>query len=213
MQRPASPLLHDYKPSPHRAPAKSKAIQWFAVGLGIPLIAVLLASLVRDDTSVREPPAEPALVAADDTALDLEINEIQPLALPAAEAIAPPEPQFDTLTLTVGRGDTMDSLFRRNQLDIAELLAIARLDEAKQRFRRIRPGDTFEVTHDGGNIVSLYSELSLTSALDIRRTESGFTAEIVERPIEKRKRMAYGVIDTSLFESAADGRSVRSRSS
>ena len=42
MNRPVSPLRHDYKTSAYRKPAKPKALQWFAVGLGIPLIAVFL---------------------------------------------------------------------------------------------------------------------------------------------------------------------------
>jgi len=49
----------------------------------------------------------------------------------------------------------------------------------------------------------MYSALSLTSALKIDKKDAGFSAEIVERPIELRKRLAYGLIDTSLFESAA----------
>ena len=49
----------------------------------------------------------------------------------------------------------------------------------------------------------MYSNLDLTSTLKIERAGSGFTAEVIERPIEKRKRLAYGVIESSLFESAA----------
>ena len=50
MHRPVSPLLHDYKPSASRRPAKSKAFQWFAVGLGIPLVAVaLIGGLYAND--------------------------------------------------------------------------------------------------------------------------------------------------------------------
>jgi murein DD-endopeptidase MepM/ murein hydrolase activator NlpD len=82
-------------------------------------------------------------------------------------------------------------------------MAIAQLDEAKQQFRRIKPGDKFEVEHEEGQIVSLYSKLDLTSALQIRKSEDGFTAELVDRPVEIRKRHAYGVIESSLFESAA----------
>jgi murein DD-endopeptidase MepM/ murein hydrolase activator NlpD len=96
----------------------------------------------------------------------------------------------------------MEKLFRKNNLNIGHLLSIAELAEAKQRFRRIKPGDIFEITHDNGEVISLYSELDLTSALRIDRQESGFAAEIIERPIEIRKRMAHGVIDSSLFESA-----------
>jgi murein DD-endopeptidase MepM/ murein hydrolase activator NlpD len=82
-------------------------------------------------------------------------------------------------------------------------MQIAQLDEAKQRFRRMKPGDVFEVEHEEGQIVSLYSKLDLTSALKIERVGDEFTARIIERPIELRKRHAYGVIESSLFESAA----------
>ena len=203
MSRSASPLLHDYKPSATKKPAKSRALQWFAVGLGLPLIAVLVASLVDSRTTSEPPATEPVMLAAVDEAPQPETLLATP---PVDEIIAPlpqPEPEFDKVTLTVRAGDTMDSLFRKNQLNIAELLSIARLDAAKQRFRRIKPGDTFEVLHDDGQIMSLYSELDLTSALKIVRADSGFTAEVVERPIEVRKRMAYGVIESSLYESAA----------
>ena len=77
----------------------------------------------------------------------------------------------------------MEKLFRSNSLDIGHLMTIAQLDEAKQRFRRIKPGDVFEVTHDDGQVVSLYSKLDLTNALQIderkkvspRRSSSGLS--------------------------------------
>jgi murein DD-endopeptidase MepM/ murein hydrolase activator NlpD len=119
------------------------------------------------------------------------------------EILIEPEPEFDKLTLTVGRGDTMEKLFRKNKLDIGHLMQIAQLDEAKQRFRRLKPGDRFEVEHEEGQVVSLYSELDLTSAMRIDRLDDSFIARIIERPIELRKRHAYGVIESSLFESAA----------
>ena len=114
-----------------------------------------------------------------------------------------PEPEYTTLTLKIRPGDTLDQLFRRNQLDIGNLSSVARLDLARNQFRKIKPGDVFQITHDEGRLISMYSALNLTSALQVDRSESGFTASIVERPIEIRKRMAYGVIQTSLFESGA----------
>ena len=115
-----------------------------------------------------------------------------------------PELQFDKLVLTVGRGDTMEKLFRKNNLDLGHLMAIAQLDEANRQFRKIKPGDVFEITHDNGQLVKMYSELNLTSALEIEKQDTGFAANVVERPIEVRKRHAYGVISSSLFESAAE---------
>ncbi len=137
----------------------------------------------------------------------LTVDEMDPAEITAdvfePEIVPEPEPIFDKLTLKVGRGDTMERLFRRNGLDIGHLMQIAQLDEAKKRFRRIKPGDVYEVTHDEGLVVSLYSRLDLTSGLQIDRGEKGFSAKIIEHPIEIRKRHAYGVIESSLYESAA----------
>jgi len=114
-----------------------------------------------------------------------------------------PQPEYETLTLTIRSGDTLDQLFREHKLDIGHLATIARLDAAGKQFRKIKPGDVFEITHDDGRLVSMYSALNLTSALKVDRQESGFSAQIVDRPIEIRKRHAYGAIENSLYESAA----------
>ena len=141
------------------------------------------------------------MAAADEPLVVPHVDQIALLA--AAETLLPePVPEFDKLVLNVASGDTMEKLFRKNNLNLGHLMSIAELDEAKQRFRRIKPGDVFEVTHDDGEVISLYSELDLTSALQIEKQESGFAATIIDRPIEIRKRMAFGVIESSLFESA-----------
>lgn len=204
MSRPVSPLLHDYKPSASGQRRKSKAVQWFAVGLGVPLIAVALLSMLDNSEAPAPPSSGPVMSTSSDEPIivppvDEDFDAEQVTAL-----LAEPEPQFDKLVLTVGSGDTMEKLFRKNNLGIAELMSIVQLPEAKTRFRKIKPGDTFEVTHSDGQVISLYSELDLTSALQIEKSDDGFAAVIIERPIEIRKRMAHGVIDTSLFESGAE---------
>ena len=175
------------------------------VGLGIPLAGLAFVSTLTATTPTAPPPEEPVITATDgsefdrETAIELVYAET-PLVL--ADAMNPPPLQ--KLSLTIGRGDTLDKLFRKHDLDLGHLSEIAKLDEARKRFRKLKPGDQFEIMHDEGELVSMYSNLSLTSALKIERADSGFRAEIVDRPIEKRKRLAYGSIETSLFESAAD---------
>ncbi len=203
MNRPVSPLLHDYKPSAKDQPRKSKAIQWFAVGLGIPLVAVALISTLDKTEPVKPITNIPIMSAGVDEPIVIPLVDQEVLLLEAAALMPEPEPEFDKLVLNVSSGDTMEKLFRRNNLNLGNLMSIAQLDEAKQRFRRIKPGDVFEVTHDEGQVINLYSQLDLTSALNIEKQESGFAAEIVERPVEYRKKMAHGVIDSSLFESGA----------
>jgi len=206
LNRPVSPLLHDYKQSAPGRPKKSKALQWFAVGLGIPLIAVALISTLDKTTPQIPQTSAPVMMAAADeppVVPDVDQDAVAEEAT-ALMAMAGPVPEFDQLVLNVASGDTMEKLFRSNNLNLGHLMSIAELDEAKQRFRRIKPGDVFEITHLDGEVMRLYSELSLTSALQINKQESGFSARIVERPIEIRKRMAHGVINSSLFESAAE---------
>ena len=175
------------------------------VGLGIPLLGLALVSSLNSTTIQPPPPQEPVMTAIEapepDIAPPVELVYAEtPLVL--ADAINPPP--YQKLSLTIGRGDTLDKLFRKNDLDLGELSQISKLDEARKRFRKLKPGDEFIVTHDQGNLISMYSNLNLTSALKIERDDTGFKAEIVERPIEKRKRLAFGSIETSLFESAAD---------
>jgi len=114
-----------------------------------------------------------------------------------------PAPIFESISLSIRRGDTLDRLFRKHGLDLAHLASIVRLPEAGQYLRMLRPGDELDITHDDGQLISLYRELSPTRALRVSRESSGFLAEIIERPIEYRKRRAYGRIDSSLFESGS----------
>jgi murein DD-endopeptidase MepM/ murein hydrolase activator NlpD len=207
LHRPVSPLLHDYKPSGAQTPKKFKALQWFAVGLGIPLLGLALVSGLTTNNEVPIPIAAPGMTATQDdvvvASVRTDILDAETVEAVIAEAVIPFAPKYDTLTLTIRSGDTLDKIFRANKLDLGHLSVIARLDEASTRFRKIKPGDVFEITHDEGQLVSMYTSLNLTSALNIEREGDGFTAEIVDRPIEKRKRHAYGVIDISLYESAA----------
>ncbi len=203
MHRPVSPLLHDYKPAVTGSPAKSKALQWFVVGLGIPLLGLAFISFVDVSTDKLPAPTTPTMTASD--AADSSTLELvaEPAIYTGEPLVWALEPEHETLTLTIRSGDTLDQLFRKHQLDIGHLATIARLDEAGKQFRRIKPGDVFEITHAEGQVVRMYSALNLTSALQVEREESGFTAKLIDRPIEKRKRHAYGVIENSLYESAA----------
>lgn len=206
MPRPVSPLLHDYKSSIVAKPKKTKALQWFGIGLGLPLLGLALYSRLDAPTPQTPAPETPEMSASE------RVEEAQPTdsaaitvsSLPDEDLVEPePVPTYDTLTLTIARGDTLDRLFRKHGLDLGQLATIARLDEPRKLFRRIQPGHIFEIIHNDGDLISMYSPLDLTSALKIDREGAAFSAEIVERPIEIRKRLAHGVIQSSLFESAA----------
>lgn len=170
----------------------------------MPLVAVAILNALTDSTPQAPVSSAPILTASIEEPFNPPLVDHLALLEEAAALLPEPVPQFDELILKIASGDTMEMLFRKNNLDVGDLMLIAQLEEAKKRFRNIRPGDVFEVTHDKGQLISMYTKLDLTSALQIEKRDAGFSAEIINRPIEKRKRMAYGVINSSLFESGAN---------
>lgn len=215
MNRSVSPLLHDYKPSGTSRQKSARPLQWFAIGLGMPIIAVILAlsfkstpaSLpVIDNTAERassaelHPPgplvtSEPVLLLTDNHDSPQSHHEFHPPLFPAP-------PEYQTLRLVVKSGDTLDQIFRKNKLDLGNLAIITRLPDAGAQLRMLRPGDELEIEHDHGKLIKLYRKINLTSALVVDRDDDGFTAKVIDRPIEVQRRRAYGRIDSSLFESA-----------
>ncbi len=231
MIRPKSSILHDYKPSLSPGSEKKKSWPWFIAGLGLPLlgITVFLTRDVVPELNAAEPAAESVSVEANDVALPAAIpkevvTEVMDLLVSSAVADIPAEvvpssanevmassefrvpltlpPIHEKLDLVIKRGDTLDRLFRRNSLSLGDLAMMMQLPEAAPQLKKLIPGDEVVIEHDEGNLVSFYRELNLTSALQIEKTEQGFVATIVDRPIEARKKLSYGRIETSLFESA-----------
>jgi murein DD-endopeptidase MepM/ murein hydrolase activator NlpD len=208
LNRPVSPLLHDYKPITHPRVRKTRRLLWFAVGVGLPLAGLLLVlslSNAKGSNASTVDISLKSIVPTVETERLLHDEELGPIELATLKRLPEmkPLPQYNFLELKVQSGDTLDRLFRKHKLDLGHLAAIASLPEAGRHLRLLRPGDQFKIEHEQGKLVSLYRELDLTNALLVSRGETGFSTEIIERPIDVHKRLAYGRIETSLFESAA----------
>jgi len=208
-----SGIRHDYKQDAVGAArwSRRRGISWFALGLSLPIAGVsLLLVSERNESKIPTPAQTSAAVATAEVFLTAQ----EPVALALPQATDPaPEPilaetaftapiglSADTLELLVGRGDTLEILFRRNGLSIADLAAMSTLPEAREHLRRIRPGDVIQVTHDEERVATLRRELSEAELLALTRTDSGFVATIEQRAIDIRTVGTHGVIETSLFE-------------
>ncbi|MEL6870504.1 MAG: peptidoglycan DD-metalloendopeptidase family protein [Pseudomonadota bacterium] len=220
MHRKTSPILHDYQVTATRTNSESRSLRWpwFAAGLGVPLcaIALILSGDKQPDDAVNALPASaaaviatsvpnaPALVADATTAtLDTTSNADAMLQSLLSEPVAEPQPAALEAVLTIARGDTLDELFRANGLSIGDLITISKLDVAKEPLRMLKPGDTLIVSHNtDGRVLSLTRNLGLRQKLEVTQLDSGFAAELVDRPVEYRRVVKHGHIDTSLFESA-----------
>jgi murein DD-endopeptidase MepM/ murein hydrolase activator NlpD len=207
-----SGIRHDYKEVSIDSPtARGRSVSWFAFGLSLPVAAVaLLLVSERNESKVPTPAQADAAQAAAQSYI--QAREPVPLMLPepvgaAPEAgsaevslAVPTAPTPVVLDLLVERGDTLEVLFRRNDLSLVDLAAMTALPEAREQLRRIKPGDEIHVAHVDGQVSSLRRELDEAQLLDVARTETGFVASIERRPIDVRTVGAHGVIQTSLFE-------------
>jgi murein DD-endopeptidase MepM/ murein hydrolase activator NlpD len=211
-----------------------RGISYFAVGLVLPLLGVSLLlvsepneSMVPADglpiasAAIAGSPAAPrkSLVADGDLPIVVLPPDgerialaLPPLSPPAqAEVSRPDEREHsallakgEALTLNVQRNDSLDGLFRRNDLSPGDLAAMVDLPEAGRHLASIRPGDKIEIIRDGRSVLSLRKELSEAQALWIRREDEGFKAELVDLAIEIRTTGAHGMIETSLWNAAAE---------
>lgn len=206
-------VLKDYKPMAARRRARTRRLPWFAAGLGLPLLAIALISLQRGPAPAATAAAEPP------PAMPAELPSA-PVEIPgdaAAVATAPdggtgpapaaPEaqPASPDQVLTVGRGDSLDRMFKRHGLDRGDLAQVMQLDLARKYLRLIRPGDEIRVQAEAGSLQALTRDVSLTESLQVSRDEAGkFTASMLPRELERRQVRASGEIRSSLFEAAAE---------
>jgi murein DD-endopeptidase MepM/ murein hydrolase activator NlpD len=139
----------------------------------------------------------------------------QDIAPPIADASVPeasapqPEPAaqeaslgFSTIEVVVSRNDTMDRLFRRLELNLADLASLRTLPELRAQVDRLKPGERLLFTHRDGELVGLDRKLSDSETLKVTRDENGFSSNVLENPLEIRTRTASATIQNSLFQAA-----------
>jgi murein DD-endopeptidase MepM/ murein hydrolase activator NlpD len=126
-------------------------------------------------------------------------------------AVAPevpaPAPQeaglgFSTIEVVVNRNDTMDRLFRRFELNLADLASLRSLPDMRGQVDRLMPGERLVLMHRDGALVGLERKLSDSETLKVTRDENGFSTNVLENPLEIRTRTASATISNSLFQAA-----------
>jgi len=116
--------------------------------------------------------------------------------------VAEPAAAASTIDVIIGRNDTLDGIFRRSGLDMADLAALRQLPDIRQRLDFLKPGDAIKLTHVNGQIEELTRKVSQTQTLDVVRQDGGFVVKMIEDPVDVRVRTASATIDSSLFQAA-----------
>jgi murein DD-endopeptidase MepM/ murein hydrolase activator NlpD len=129
--------------------------------------------------------------------LDPEIRTLLPAVAEAApvDRSAP----FEFVAVTIGRNDTLDQVFRGLQLKLSDLAELRSLPNVRKSLDVIRPGDVIQLTHLNGEIKSLTRRINETAMLSVTRDDEGFSANILENPLETSERTLRGTVDSSLY--------------
>ena len=201
-------VLQDYKPEDSWTSREVRRAPWFAAGLGIPLIAVGFIGPKDSQPPLESAAAAPVLLAPQTEAMTPSALQEITLPYPDAAQVADPAPTpvevGSELTLEIRRGDSLDRLFRKNDLNRGDLAALMKLDLARRHLRLVKPGDQLWIRHDQGRILALSRDLDISRSLSLRRVEDAYEAEIVNRELEALPVRTSSRISSSLFEAAAE---------
>ncbi len=196
-------IRHDYKEQTgENTGVPMPRWPWFLGGLSLPVVGILLVLLSTAQDTLVPAAAVPIASAGATASLPLSLPEPGTATPLSAEATAAFNADLTSTRLTVQSGDSLDRLFRRNELSLSDLAAMVDLSEARNYLVRLQPGDEIQVAHRDGSIIALSREIDQVRMLNINRADSGFAVEIAERPVEVRAVGAHGVIRSSLFETA-----------
>jgi murein DD-endopeptidase MepM/ murein hydrolase activator NlpD len=142
-------------------------------------------------------PADTASLAVHAFELARQAESPVDAALEAASA------GLSRVSVVVQRNDTLDQIFRRMEISLADLANIRTLAAARSALDRVKPGDQLTFARRGEELVGLERPLSLSQTLKIQRGEdNSFVASVEELPLNRHAVTTAGVInssDSSLF--------------
>jgi len=123
-----------------------------------------------------------------------------PVQLAAAPSLEDAKLALSTIDVIVTRNDTLDRIFRRLKLNLADLASLRTLPGVRASLDRLRPGELLHFTHRDGEIFGLERRLNESQTLKVSRNDAGLQADVLQNPLDMRPRTVRGQIDTSLFE-------------
>jgi murein DD-endopeptidase MepM/ murein hydrolase activator NlpD len=175
------------------APCRPRVVQ-------VAACAVLAWAWFRSDSP--PPVAPPPLIAADTgKPVSAAGTRSQPDVAPQQAAfVSPLAIGASTIEVIVSHNDTLDRIFRRLKLDLADLASLRDMPGLKAGLDRLRPGEALHLIHRDGSLFGFERRLSPSETLRVIRDEAGFRSDVLQNPLETRERTVRGVIDSSLFE-------------
>ena len=144
-------------------------------------------------------PTSPALGTPAVAATPIPAPVAQMAAVPSLSSAA-----LSTIDVIVARNDTLDHIFRRLKLNLADLASLRSLPRVREALDSLKPGESLHFEHRDGSLYALERRLNESEILKVSRDpDAGLKADVLQNALEMRTRTVHGVIDSSLFEAVA----------
>jgi murein DD-endopeptidase MepM/ murein hydrolase activator NlpD len=150
--------------------------------------------------------------AADSTLMSARLHYSLPLppshpALKQAISEAAPEAEpLEWESVTIKSGDTLASIFSKKGISSTTTHKIATLNEQTRKLRYIQPGDEIQLLLDeqrGIRKMKYIPDITRTLLIELNEDQS-YSSKIINYQLEAYPVYREGVIDSSLFEAAAN---------
>lgn len=123
-----------------------------------------------------------------------------PPAHPPGSDIEPALPKLRQQSVTVKRGDSLSSIFKKLGLSQTELGRIIGSGGDAKKLTRINPGQVLEFYLDPDKaLTELIYRIDETLSLHITHTRDGYQSELVRQQLDRRFASATGTIQSSLY--------------
>jgi murein DD-endopeptidase MepM/ murein hydrolase activator NlpD len=175
------------------------ASRWALIG-GAALLAWLC---IRTPSELRQPAPSAQLGMTNSAASGTPAKTVA--TLPGSAEATPKstvaKAALSSFNIIVHPNDTLDAIFRRLKLNLADLATLRALPGLKAHLDSLHPGESlhFQQREDGA-LVGLERRLNEEQTLKVSRDAAGLKADVLQDPLESRPRVLKGVINSSLFE-------------
>jgi murein DD-endopeptidase MepM/ murein hydrolase activator NlpD len=120
---------------------------------------------------------------------------------PTIAVVEPLADALSTIDVIVSRNDTLDRIFRRLKLNLADLASLRGLPNIRASLDSLRPGESLHLVHKDGALFGFERRLSETQTLKVSRDGGELKANVLQNPVQTKLRTVRGTINSSLFES------------
>jgi murein DD-endopeptidase MepM/ murein hydrolase activator NlpD len=198
-------LAGEYLSRLRRLPAASSCVQ-------VAACAVVAWSLLNGGAAVAPAPkataraggsppsSAPAAAAVATPKVVAAAAHARPVSLASAPALEDAQLALSTIDVIVGRNDTLERIFRRLKLNLADLASLRTLPGVRAMLDRLRPGESLHLTHRDATLFGFERRLNEKETLKVSRDASGLKADVLQNALDMRPRTVHGVIASSLFE-------------